>query len=296
MAARTSKEVTDRQKSCRFVLSAFLRQGERIADQLLDLVRPHLEEGDVEPGFFPVISSLARRLQASLHQLVEVDETVYSANVRFGKLRDEREALFARLARLIARLRLTLINQFVAPRLDDLGLENETARSPIPLLRQADRIGQVFVGEGVAKLLGESIFEQPVGAASQAAELAPVAEALRRILEEVDDARRQLDEGVVAKEERMKDHDQVFLRTARSFEDFCRLAGEQKLAERVRPSKDRPGQTEEEPPEDDPPAEAAADSDSEGEGAEASSRSDEVTEPPLAAQQPSAAGDELSNS
>lgn len=248
MPARTSKEVTDLQKACLFLLSALMRQGEWVADKLLGLVGPHLEEGDVEPGFFPVIVALARNLRASLDRLVAADEAVYAANVRLGWLRDRRGALFSQLARKVARLRLTLINQFVAPRLDDLGFEDETARSPVPLLRQADRIAEVFRGEGLEELLGEPVFEQPVDLRSQVSELAPTADELRETLDDVDDARRRFDEVQVTKDQTMEEHGSLFLRTARSFEDLCRIAGEDELADRVRPSEKRPGQTAQQKP------------------------------------------------
>ena len=149
MPAKTSKEVTDRQKSCRFLLTALRQQGAWVAEQLLELVRPHLPAGDEEPDFHSPIVALARLLEASIASLVAADEGVYAANAHLGRLRQRRDELFALLARKIARLRLTLINQFVAPRLDDLGFEQETARSPTPLLRQADRIEAAFEGDGL---------------------------------------------------------------------------------------------------------------------------------------------------
>ena len=173
MPARTSKEVTDRQQSCGFVLTALLRQGTRVSEQLIDLVQPHLKEGDEAPGFFPVIVALARNMEASLDQLVVSDEALYEANARYTRLRDQRAEVFSKLARRVARLRLTLVNQYAAPRMVDLGLEVETARTAQPLLRQADRIVKNFAGEGLDELLGESIFQEPANLRSQAAELDP---------------------------------------------------------------------------------------------------------------------------
>ena len=248
MPARTSKEVTDRQKSCGFVLTALLRQGARVAEQVLQLVQPHLEEGDEAPGFFPVVVALARKMGASIDQLVAADETLYEANARYTRLREQQNDLFSKLARKLARLRLTLLNQYVAPRVVDLGLEGETARSPRPLLRQADRIVKVFAGEGVEKLLGESVFSEPANLRSQSAELDPLAGDLRLNLQRVDEARRTLDEAKVARDKLKDQHDEVFLRSSRTFEDFCRLAGEKELADKVRPSEKRPGRREQDPP------------------------------------------------
>ena len=255
--------------------------GAKNADKLAGIVRPHLAEGDEEPGFFSVFVAFARYLRASLERLVALDEKVYAANVLLGRLRDERLTAFSVLARTVARLRLTLINQFVAPRLDDLGLEAETARTPVPLLRQADRMVEVFAGDDVTELLGQPVFEHPVDPRPQAAELRPLAGDLRRNLDQFDDTQRAFDEAKVEKDKVMKEHDLLYLRTARPFEDFCRLVGEDELADRVRLTARRTRQAQqgsEGPASDDGTAEDEA---LEAESSQGSSNEDGAVDPPV---------------
>jgi hypothetical protein len=63
-----------------------------------------------------------------------------------------------------------------------------------------------------------------------------VATALRGVVVEVNGARCDIGKARSEKHAAMADHDRIFLRTARLFEDFCRLAGKPGLAARVRPS------------------------------------------------------------
>jgi hypothetical protein len=81
---------------------------------------------------------------------------------------------------------------------------------------------------------------------------------VRDLDRQVDEHRRELDEGLIEKNKAKEEHDRVFLHTARAFESFCRLAGEDELADRVRKSQprtrraaDEPGEGEPSPP---PPA------------------------------------------
>jgi hypothetical protein len=53
------------------------------------------------------------------------------------------------------------------------------------------------------------------------------------------------------RDEAVSTYDTAFVRTSRVFEDLCRLAGKDKIADRIRPSTSRPGHTEENPPDAD---------------------------------------------
>lgn len=240
MPARTSKEVTDRQKTTRFLLQAFKLQGPRVARQLLAIVRPHLLEGDDEPGFLAAIVALARRLEAVLERLVTVDERIYALNALLARLREERDDKTPAVGQVIVRLRQTLSAQYVAPRLELLGFEGKTARKPIPVLRQADRLCEALPDGGLEEILGEPFFAHSLDLRPQVEELGPVADELRGILQAIDDTRREIALAVVEKGEIMQEHDRLHVRTARAFESLCRIAGEGELADRVRPAGGRP--------------------------------------------------------
>jgi len=253
MPAKTSKEVTDRENRCQFLLTAITKQGPRIADFLLGLVRPFLLPDDAESDFMGTLVGLARRLDGVLARLRSADERVYAANARRSVLRQQLDQKTKELGKLISRVFRTVASQFVEPSLGELGLESPTNRNTTPLLRQAERIDETFGRDDLDRLLGESSFSEPVNPRSQAADVKVVADEVRDLDRQIDENRREHDEALIEKNKAKEEHDRVFLHTARTFESFCRLAGEDELADRVRETQRRRRRTTDETGEGDNP-------------------------------------------
>lgn len=241
MSAKTSKEVWDRQNFCRLLLSALRLQGPSVSAVLTGLVRPFLREGDPVPDFQAVITSFVRALQEALKRLVKADEVLFSLNAKTRTLRRRRNQKIQDLIRLLASLRQSIASHYVAPDLSQIGFEDRTPRNLTPIFRQIDRVATSLGHEGLVDLLGEPFFKQSsFDPREHVAELKEEAETGRVLNEDLAEARRELDAAVLAKESLMESYDHLEIRTARPFEDFCRLAGENKLADRVRPTIRRP--------------------------------------------------------
>ena len=179
MPARTSKEVTDREDRCLFLLTAITKQGPRIAAVLLDLVRPFLLPDDAVSDFMATLVGLARRLDGALQRLKAADERVYAAKARRLRVRRQRDDKTGDLGKLISRVFQTVSHQYVEPSLGELGLESPTNRNRTPLLRQAKRLDETFRRDDVERLLGQSSFSQPVDPRSQVADVQGLAGEVR---------------------------------------------------------------------------------------------------------------------
>lgn len=184
MRTHLSKEVTDRLRACLFVLSAFVKHGREVAAAVLGIVQPNPQEGEGEPGFSTPLTALSRTLKAAMDRMVTADLKLYAALAAESTLREKRDDLTANLAQQLIGLRQTVNGQYVAPKMDGLGLERLTHRDAMTVLRRGELVAQRFQAENLTRCRARA-GSRTLDVRHCLAQVTPVVAELRGVVDEL---------------------------------------------------------------------------------------------------------------
>ncbi len=245
--AKLSIAVTAKIRSGLFVLSALWEQGPGVAERVTEKLRAGLLRDQEPPSFLAQIQGLAQILKAALDQIVELDKRSVDEKQHRAALLAAREHKIVRLGQRVTGVRRLLAGHYIDPDFAGLGLEGRTARESIALLRQSEQVGERLRSDRAEELLGEALFDTPLNLEPYLTEIDVAVAELSEAFDAHQRSRRRVDELAVRKRAAIKTYDNTFVRVARQFEDLCRLGDLDGLADRVRPSLSRRGQTAVEP-------------------------------------------------
>ncbi len=255
---KLSIEITGKIRSALFVLAALWEQGPTVAGLVTDKLRASLTGGEEPPDFLAQIRGLGQILKFALDLMVELDKLLVAEDQQRFALYRDREEKIADLGRKITGVRRIITGHFVNPDLKSLGLEGRTERESIALQRQTELICERVASDDLDDLLGDSLFEPRLDPRPFEPQIQPGVVVLREAFEAHQRSRRRVDELRARKNEAVESYDDTFIRVARQFEDLCRLAGLDALADRLRPSLTRRGETAEPPAGEEPAGDASA--------------------------------------
>lgn len=194
------------------------------------------ETEDGQPIFRAVIYSLRDGLTASREGLLEVEKRHIGLKRQVTKLSNERVQLFDEIAADYTWLRGNLEKQVGSHNTDVLaGFQAPTATRSTALLRQVDLAADALSAAEL-ELPGDRLeaFRFDPGATAQ--KLRSKAERYRQLLAELRRVKREVEVTQKEKDRTVEVHRNTFFPIARTLEALYRLAGEEELAEKVRPS------------------------------------------------------------
>ncbi len=222
---------------------------EEIATGLDDDFAPILEgwgEEEEKPDHRAQLRALKDKLGASREELSEIEERHIDLIKRAVELRGERGALTDVLYEDFSSMRRSVEELYRGKGKGNAdvfvlaGIQGPTAQRPSKLLRQVElaikhlhQPGLVFPASRF-----EGIGLDPV---SLAKALVPAADRLGQVLDGVRQVASEMNASRKERNRAIKAHQRTFSRVAQTAEAFFRLAGEDELAERIRPSGRRPG-------------------------------------------------------
>lgn len=238
-----SKQVTDRNRSSNAVLAAARTHGAVIESNLTSFFAPYLKKGEKSPSFAFICELMARALEDRAMTMVDAD------NTNEAELDDDEAPRLARdegtdaLYSHVVDVGDIVIGLYGRGQLKALGLDGTTPREPNQLLQYSKTIANNLLTVALPK---PRVKGSGINAKETAKEMEGLREGLAASLKDVAREERELEQTQVKKHAAIGEYDEAFSSVASMLTTFLEVAGEQKLASRVRPSKRRPGQTAEE--------------------------------------------------
>ncbi len=246
-----SKQIVDRTKSANIVSAAASVHAARIAPAIATILSPFLDSGKKMPdaeGFILLVgkwlahtsATMAAADEAHIHELSDDDPIRQARDQAQTALNDE-----------LVELREWMTGLFGARAVRSLGFAAETPRDPAALSHFAGEVVKSLRKKTFPPPKRDGVSWSPLKEATKIDTLrATLDTALANIVREAREAQGTLADKNTA----ITTYDTAFSRASKVLEGLFTLAGETDLADRVRPSTRRPGQTEEQAPQTEPAA------------------------------------------
>ncbi len=233
---------TLRLKSCAFLEQTILNHGQRVALVLAERLAPLVAAGVGVPDFMALQLFFLEVLRTLRGRIEDAERTHVDELADDTEPRSRRNRAYSALRSRISELKDFFVGVYKPENVEVLGFPRVLGRSGEELLRQVDRL-IAHLGAPSTLLPAPLVGEVNLTLADIATSLQPLADELRIALTDVG---REVKKATLTQLDRnraVEEYDRTFLGVARTLETLYRLAGEDELADQVRPSVRRPGRT-----------------------------------------------------
>ncbi len=244
-----SKMVADRQKLSESLEASASTHAADVNQRVIEVLSAVLAEGETVPDLALVQILVGRLIARARGHMVEVDRAHLDEIVKDRGLRRQRDDAAKNLRRTVLRIRDSFDGAYGPGRCEEiLGFGTSIPQDPM-LLRQLATAGVEYLTDPAFEL-------PPMELAGVAWSPDLFAEQLRAPLADLEQAQTQLsredrksNKTIEIKNQAIEDFDDTSRRCFNFFQGFYSLAGEDLLAERVRPTSRRSRPAESEPDE-----------------------------------------------
>ena len=235
-----SKQVTDRSRSSEIVGTNAETFAADVAAKTHTQLSPFLQDGEVMPDTALQLKLFARFLASKMTLLEQADSTHEAEIGDDAQPRAERDEAEGELRETTAEFRNAIVAKY-----GDVGLRVMGVYEPLPRtapeLAKYGRSLHTALIDPARVLTGSRRRGLQVDREAMATELLAPVERLEAALRKVNQEAAELHLTQTAKDRAMDDNDEVFSGVAKAVEGLLTLAGRKDLADRVRPSRRKPG-------------------------------------------------------
>jgi hypothetical protein len=250
-----SKQVVDRQKDAVSVVSSVQTHASAIRTALAEELTPYLQSSETLPDLELLLTLVGRAIETRASEMSSADMEHQTELADDGGYRKARDLAAGDLISSITSMRGMLEGVFGQAEIQVYGIKGTTPRDPNQLVAFALALASHLEKEPLPKPKFAATLDRLALAADLRAKVTPLQEALEHVAREV----REAESTLVARDAAMDTFDRTFSRSAAALTALFRLAGQDELASRVRPSGRNPGRLAEptEPTEAPTPADAS---------------------------------------
>lgn len=232
-----SKQVVDRRKDARAVAESVNTHTAVVRDGLATLLGPYLAPGETLPDFVLLLALLSRSVQARAEAMVTADNHHSTEIADDDGFRATRDTLAAALVENVTSLREALDGIYGSDAIHRYGIKGTTPRDPAQIAAFADAMAERLEADDLPTPRFAANLDRSTISAKLRADAAPLHAALDDVAREV----REAEGTLVVRDDAVTVYERTFGRSATALAALYRLAGQDELASRIRPSGRRPG-------------------------------------------------------